>query len=97
MNPHKKNKSVNKFFYAPQREEGLKDQDSLESKIISLKQLGNSLKTPKLRLNIKRLFKHKKKDLSMSKTLNLMIINELAYFYLSNHRKAYESLEVERF
>ena len=81
----------------PQREEGLKDQDSLESKIINLKQLGNSLKTPKLRLNIKRLFKHKKKDLSMSKTLNLMIINELAYFYLSNHRKAYESLEVERF
>jgi hypothetical protein len=97
LNPHKNHKSINKFLNAPQREEGLKDQDSLESKIINLKKLGNSQKTPKLRLKIKRLLKDKKKDLSMSKTLDLMIINELAYFYLYNHRKAYESLEVERF
>jgi hypothetical protein len=61
LNPHKNHKSFNKNLNLAQIGEGLQDQGSLKSKIRNLKQIKSSLKTPKLRLKIKRLFKDNKK------------------------------------
>ena len=95
--PHKHHKSWNKNLNLAQIDDRLKDQGPLKSKIRNLKQIIRSLKTPKLRLKIKRLFEDKKKALSISKTPNLMVINDFVSFDFFNPKRLIEIIKFTYF